>query len=303
MNKIIVIVGPTASGKTDLSVKLASRLNSEIISADSLQVYKEFNICTSKPSIDQMKQVTHHLIGHVSVTQEYSVFSFVKDAEKCISEISKKNKVPIIVGGTGLYIDALIKNFQLVENKYEDYTSDIKNENLYNVLLKLDPISAKYINGKDFKRLRNAINFYKKNKKTIYTQKQNTDSAKPRFEILKFGLNFKDRKKLYNRINSRVDEMLEKGLLNEINEVRKMNVSKTASAAIGFNDLLPYFDGYNLDELVEKMKQKTRRYAKRQITWFKRCDVTNWIFVDEGYDLNDILDKIYQEKFHVQNDE
>lgn len=301
MNKIIVIVGPTASGKTDLSIQLASCLNSEIISADSLQIYKEFNICTSKPSLNQMRKIKHHLIGHISVTQDYSVFSFVKDAEKCISEISKKNKIPIIVGGTGLYIDALTKNFQLVENKYEDYTSNIEDKNLYAVLSKLDPISAEYINKNDFKRLKNAINFYKKNNKSIYTQKQNTDSSKDKFEILKFGLNFKNRQKLYNRINLRVDKMLEKGLLNEIDEVRKMNVSKTASAAIGFNDLLPYFDGHNLDDLIEKMKQKTRRYAKRQITWFKKCEVTNWIFADDGYNLNNILDKIYEKKFHIQN--
>ena len=302
MNKIIVIVGPTASGKTDLSIKLASHLNTEIISADSLQIYKEFNICTSKPSIEQMKQIKHHLIGHISVTQDYSVFSFVKDAEKCISEISKKNKVPVIVGGTGLYIDALTKNFQLVENRYEDFTSDIKNEDLYNILVKLDPVSTKYINKNDFKRLRNAINFYKKNNRSIYTQKQNTDSAKKKFEILKFGLNFKDRKKLYDRINLRVDEMLSQGLLDEINKVRKMKVSKTASAAIGFNDLLPFFEGHDLNDLIEKMKQKTRRYAKRQITWFKKCNDTNWILADDGYDLNDILDKVYEQKFHIQNE-
>ena len=232
MNKIIVIVGPTASGKTDLSIKLASYLNSEIVSADSLQIYKEFNICTSKPSLDQMRKIKHHLIGHISVTRDYSVFSFVKDAEKCISEISKKNKIPIIVGGTGLYIDALTKNFQLVENKCEDYTSNIEDKNLYAVLSELDPISAEYINKNDFKRLRNAINFYKKNNKSIYTQKQNTDSSKGKFAILKFGLNFNNRQKLYDRINLRVDKMLEKGLLNEIDEVRKLNVSKTASAAI-----------------------------------------------------------------------
>ena len=302
MNKIIVIVGPTASGKTDLSIKLASHLNTEIISADSLQIYKEFNICTSKPSIEQMKQIKHHLIGHISVTQDYSVFSFVKDAEKCISEISKKNKVPIIVGGTGLYIDALTKNFQLVENRYEDFTSDIKNEDLHNILFELDPVSAKYINKNDFKRLRNAINFYKKNNRSIYTQKQNTDSAKKKFEILKFGLNFKDRKKLYDRINLRVDEMLSQGLLDEINKVRKMKVSKTASAAIGFNDLLPFFEGHDLNDLIEKMKQKTRRYAKRQITWFKKCNDTNWIFADNGYDLDNILNKIYEEKFNIQNE-
>ena len=302
MNKIIVIVGPTASGKTDLSIKLASHLNTEIISADSLQIYKEFNICTSKPSIEQMKQIKHHLIGHISVTQDYSVFSFVKDAEKCISEISKKNKVPIIVGGTGLYIDALTKNFQLVENRYEDFTSDIKNEDLYNILFELDPVSYKYINKNDFKRLRNAINFYKKNNRSIYTQKQNTDSAEKKFEILKFGLNFKDRKKLYDRINLRVDEMLNHGLLDEIDKVRKMKVSKTASAAIGFNDLLPFFEGHDLNDLIEKMKQKTRRYAKRQITWFKKCDNTNWIFADNGYDLDNILNKIYEEKFNIQNE-
>ena len=305
--KLIVIIGPTASGKTDLAIEIAEKIGGEIISADSLQVYKEFSICTSKPTKEQLERVKHHLIGHISVSSEYSVYSFVQEARQKIKEIINNKKTPIIVGGTGLYIDALINNFQFENssceennnNKFllkpktnilpddaEKNTSNFENnKNLYEILQKLDPLSAEYINQNDLKRISHAINFFNKFGFSIYNQKINTEKNKfkynKEFEIIKLGLNFKNRDILYDRINKRVDSMLQNGLLEEINFVRKLKVSKTASAAIGYKELLPYLNGETtLYQAIEKIKQQTRRYAKRQITWFKRCPITKWILKD-----------------------
>lgn len=295
--KIIVIVGPTASGKTEFAIETAEKINGEIISADSLQVYKEFSICTSKPTKEQLKRVKHNLIGHISVSSEYSVYSFVQDAKQKIKEVINNKKTPIIAGGTGLYIDALINNFQFENSSCEkniDILSSVagevteeNNQNLYEILKKLDPLSAKYINQNDIKRINHAINFFNKFGFSIYNQKINTEKIKleseikKEFEVIKLGLNFKNRDILYDRINKRVDLMLQNGLLEEINHVRKLEVSKTASAAIGYKELLPYFKGETtLYQAIEKIKQQTRRYAKRQITWFKRCPITKWIFKD-----------------------
>ena len=246
--KIIVIVGPTASGKTWLGVELAKIYGGEVISADSMQIYKGMDI-----------------------------------------------KTPIVTGGTGLYIDALINDFQFENSSCEkniDILSSVagevteeNNQNLYEILKKLDPLSAKYINQNDIKRINHAINFFNKFGFSIYNQKINTEKNKfkynKEFEIIKLGLNFKNRDILYDRINKRVDLMLQNGLLEEINRVRKLRVSKTASAAIGYKELLPYFNGETtLYQAIEKIKQQTRRYAKRQITWFKRCPITKWIFKD-----------------------
>ena len=294
--KIIVIVGPTASGKTEFAIETAEKINGEIISADSLQVYKEFSICTSKPTKEQLKRVKHNLIGHISVSSEYSVYSFVQDAKQKIKEVINNKKTPIIAGGTGLYIDALINDFQFENSSCEkniDILSSVagevgeNNKNLYGILKKLDPLSAKYINQNDIKRINHAINFFNKFGFSIYNQKINTEKIKleseikKEFEVIKLGLNFKNRDILYDRINKRVDLMLQNGLLEEINHVRKLEVSKTASAAIGYKELLPYFKGETtLYQAIEKIKQQTRRYAKRQITWFKRCPITKWIFKD-----------------------
>lgn len=293
--KIIVIVGPTASGKTEFAIETAEKIGGEIISADSLQIYKEFSICTSKPTKEQLKRVKHNLIGHISVSSEYSVYSFVQDAKQKIKEIINNKKTPIVTGGTGLYIDALINDFQFENSSCEkniDILSSVagevteeNNQNLYEILKKLDPLSAKYINQNDIKRINHAINFFNKFGFSIYNQKINTEKNKfkynKEFEIIKLGLNFKNRDILYDRINKRVDLMLQNGLLEEINRVRKLRVSKTASAAIGYKELLPYFNGETtLYQAIEKIKQQTRRYAKRQITWFKRCPITKWIFKD-----------------------
>lgn len=303
--KIIVIVGSTCSGKTDLSIKIAKKIKSEIISADSLQVYREFSICTSKPTSKQLNMVKHHLVGHVSVSEEYSVCRFLKDAKEKIKEISAKSMVPIIVGGTGLYIDSLIKNFQFEEAKCENKVK-IDDKDLYDELKKIDPVSTKIIDQNDYKRLSRAIDFFNKFGFSITEQKRKTLESKREYEVLKIGLNFRDRKKLYEKINIRVDKMLKEGLLKEVDEVRRLQVSKTASAAIGYKELLPYFENkVTLAEAVDKIKQETRRYAKRQITWFKRCEITNWFFLDEMKNVDSIGDlvirKIYDIGFDVQN--
>ena len=282
LKKLIVIVGPTAVGKTAFAIELAKKLNSEIISADSLQVYDEFNICTSKPSLEQLKEVKHHLIGTVPISEEYSVYSFVNDSKKIIEKIYSRGKTPIIAGGTGLYIDALLNNFQLEDSKCNDLSLDISDDKLYEYLCKIDPLSAKYINKNDHKRIRHSICFFQKHNFSIVNQKYNTLLSEKKFDVTKIGLSFKSRELLYNRINRRVDNMVREGLLDEINRIRKMKTSKTSRAAIGYKELLPYFEGkVTLNDAIDKIKQQTRRYAKRQITWFKRCKETKWIFLDD----------------------
>ena len=300
MHKIIVIVGPTASGKTDLSIDIAKRIGSEIVSADSLQIYKDFHICTSKPSIDQLKVVKHHLIGHIPISSEYSVFQFVSEAKKCIEIIASSGRIPIIVGGTGLWIDALVNNFQFERFKCNHELLD-QNLDLYSELKKIDPISAQNINKNDHKRLSHAISFFKTFGFSICEQKNRTLQASKNYKVLKIGINFKDRQLLYDRINKRVDKMIENGLLDEIQKVKNMKVSKTASAAIGYKEFLPYFDGkITLNDAINNVKQQTRRYAKRQITWFKRCPITNWFFLDEIENYNGIFSKICELGFDKQ---
>ena len=302
MYKIIVIVGPTCSGKTDLSIEVAKRIGSEIVSADSLQIYKEFSICTSKPTEYQMNLVKHHLIGHVHVSSEYSVFKFLTEASEIIEKISLLGKVPVIVGGTGLWIDALVNNFQLETFKcnHEIFNN---NMDLYEELKKVDPVSAENINKNDHKRISHALSFFKTFGFSISEQKNKTLKSEKKYEVLKIGLNFKDRNLLYDRINKRVDKMIENGLLDEIKKVKEMNLSKTSSAAIGYKEFLPYFDGkISLNDAISNVKRQTRRYAKRQITWFKRCHITKWFFLDEIENYEVIISKIFELKFNEQNE-
>ncbi|MCL2312187.1 MAG: tRNA (adenosine(37)-N6)-dimethylallyltransferase MiaA [Firmicutes bacterium] len=301
--KIIVIVGPTATGKTNLAIKIAEKINSEIISADSAQVYKEFSICTAKPSVDQLCRVKHHLIGHITISENYNVMKFVSESKYLINKISNLNKVPILVGGTGLYIDALINNFQFeIDNK--NYYNLESKQDMFNKLKVLDPIGAKNIDKNDYRRINRAINFFEKFGFSISSQKSNTLNANSKYEILKIGLNFRDRSLLYESINKRVDLMFKNGLIEEVNNIRKYKISRNAASIIGYKELLPYFENkLKLEESVETIKRETRRYAKRQITWFKRCIFTDWKFCDEYYCKsieNSIFEKIYDLNFEKQ---
>ena len=297
--KVISIVGPTASGKTKLAVKLAQKFNGEIVSADSMQIYKGMQIATAKPTFDETEGVKHHLIDFVSPDETYSVAMFVKDASKCIADIYSRGKLPFIVGGTGLYVDSLLNNITFSKEQRDEKLSlelrKIYEEQGVDTLLKMlsefDIDSANRLKAeRNPKRIIRAIEFYKTTGITITEQNEKSKLVKSPYSPVKIGINYKDRAKLYERINKRVDLMLENGLVNEAQDVLSSKLSFTSIKAIGYKELLPYFNGEKtLDECVEKLKMETRRYAKRQITWFKRDLDIDWLYADEYNSFEELL--------------
>lgn len=297
--KVVSIVGPTASGKTKLAVKLAQKFNGEIVSADSMQIYKGMQIATAKPTIEETQGVMHHLIDFVSPDETYSVAMFVKDASKCIADINSIGKLPFIVGGTGLYVDSLLNNITFSDEQRDEKLSlelyKIYEEQGIDTLLKMlsefDMDSANRLKAeRNPKRIIRAIEFYKTTGITITEQNEKSKLVKSPYSPIKIGLNFKDRAKLYERVNKRVDLMLENGLLDEAKDVLANKLSFTSVKAIGYKELLPYFNGEKtLDECVEKLKMETRRYAKRQITWFKGDLDINWLYADEYNSFEELL--------------
>ena len=297
--KVISIVGPTASGKTKLAVKLAKKFNGEIVSADSMQIYKGMQIATAKPTFDETEGIKHHLIDFVSPDETYSVAMFVKDASKCIADINSRGKLPFIVGGTGLYVDSLLNNITFNEEQRDEKLSlelrkiyEVQGiDTLLEMLSEFDIDSANRLKAeRNPKRIIRAIEFYKTTGITITEQNEKSKLEKSPYSPIKIGLNFKDRAKLYERINNRVDLMLENGLVNEAKDVLSNKLSFTSVKAIGYKELLPYFNGEKtLDECVEKLKMETRRYAKRQITWFKRDLDINWLYADDYNSFEELL--------------
>ena len=292
---VIAVMGPTATGKTDLGIELALKLGGEIVSADSMQIYKEFNVLSAKASPDQIKYVPHHFIDYISVTENFSVANYVKAAHKCIKDINFCGKIPVIVGGTGLYIDSLLKNIKFEERNKLDNPEiekllECDNQKLFEHLKKIDPETAEKLHINDTKRLKRAIEFFYTSGYPISEQVENSKKIESNYKACKIGLNFKNRETLYEGINARVDKMLENGLLDEVSKVSKMSLSKTAQGAIGYKEILEYIQGEcDLKTAVELLKQATRRYAKRQITWFKRDEEINWIYIDEYKCFTDII--------------
>lgn len=291
MKKIIVIAGPTASGKTGLSIKLAKEYNGEIVSADSMQIYRGMNIATAKPSISEMDGIKHHLIDFLDYDNVYSVGKYVEDAKNAVEDIVYRGKLPIMCGGTGLYIDSFLNGINFVDN-----SSDIELRNelndlaekkgidyLLNMLLEFDPYSyRKLFEQRNKKRIIRAIEFYKTTGITIAEQNEKSLNSSSNYEYLIFGLKANDRQYLYNRINKRVDLMVENGLVEEAKEVLNLNLSETASKAIGYKQLIPYFNNEaSLEECIDRIKTETRHYAKRQLTWFRRNNEIKWINIDE----------------------
>lgn len=289
--KVVSVVGPTASGKTRLSVELAKNFNGEIISADSMQIYKDMQIATAKPTEEEKCGIVHHLMDFLSPGSTYSVANFVSDAKKCIDDIHSRQKLPIIAGGTGLYVDSLLNNVNFSEEKRDEkLCEELKQichdegvEKLLAILSEFDPESAFRLSQQvNVKRIIRAIEFYKTTGITITEQNKNSMLNKNPYQAVKIGINFRDRQHLYNRINKRVDLMIEQGLLDEAKEILSSNLSFTAVKAIGYKELMPYFNNENsLEECIEKLKMETRRYAKRQITWFKRDKDINWLYADD----------------------
>lgn len=302
--KVISVVGPTASGKTKLSVELAKKFNGEIISADSMQIYKGMQIATAKPTEDEKCGIPHHLMGFLPADKTYSVAMFVKDARKCIADINARNKLSFIVGGTGLYVDSLLNNIQFSDEcRDEKISEELKKiynlygvEKLLEILSEFDEESTQRLKTeKNPKRIIRAIEFYKTTGTTITQQIENSKLEESPYEAIKIGLNFRNREKLYERINRRVDIMLEEGLIDEARQVLSGVLSYTSVKAIGYKELIPFINGEkSLDECVEKLKRETRRYAKRQITWFKRDTEINWLYVDEYNSLSELLNRAVQ---------
>lgn len=273
--KIICIVGPTGVGKTKLSLELAKKLNGEIINADSTQVYKKLDIATAK--IKDMEGTTHHLIDIKEITDDYTVFDFKRDAEIIINDLTKKSITPILVGGTGLYIKALLYNYSLTKEtkEYKDY-SNLSNDELFDKLLKVDPNTA--IHKNNTSRVIRALNYFDINQ-TPMSDKVKDDKLE--YDTIFIGLTT-DRETLYENINKRVDQMMSEGLIDEAKDIYDSNVrTKAVLTPIGYKELFPYFDGSKtLEECILKIKQHTRKYAKRQYTWFKnQMDIT-WFNVD-----------------------
>ena len=298
--KVIVIVGPTASGKTSLGIHIAKQFGGEVISGDSMQIYEKMDIATAKPTAEEMDGVKHHLIGFVNPQDEYSVGSFCEDAKKAVSEIKEKGKVPIIVGGTGLYIDSFINNITFFQDaSSEKIREELYNElnefgieKLYNELISVDSEAAKKIHPNNEVKVIRALEIYRTTGKNLTEQNEQSHQSEREYEPLYIGISYKDREKLYDRINKRVDIMLENGLLDEAKEFYKEYASKTAVNAIGYKELKPFIDGEKtLEECINHLKQSTRRYAKRQLTWFNRNERINWVYPDTYEDISLLYDE------------
>ena len=284
--KVIVICGPTASGKTSLAIELAKKIGGEIISCDSMQVYKDMNIGTAKPTIDEMQGVRHYLLDFVLPNKRYSVAEFKEDATKAIQTILSHNNIPIIVGGTGLYVDSLIKNITYPELEIDiDYRKELEQiateeglQSLYEKAKLIDEEAMKSISKNDKKRIMRVLEIYHQTGKTKTELEKESRKILPPYNYKVFAINM-DREKLYNRINKRVDIMIEQGLIEEVKQlIDKYQEFPTAMQGLGYKEVVKYLNKeLTKEEMIEILKMETRRYAKRQLTWFRKNKEIKWI--------------------------
>ena len=302
--KVVVIVVPTASGKTALSIELAKRINGEIISSDSMQIYKDMDIGTAKVTKEEMQGIKHYLVDCVSPDMRYTVSDFKKDSQKAINEIIEKGKVPIVVGGTGLYVNSLIYGIEYQDMNFdEEYRNELmkiaeSNEGLiklYEQANQIDPEAMEKISPNDKKRIVRVLEIYKQTGKTKTEQEILSRQKGVDYDFKVFGITM-ERSKLYERINSRVDIMINQGLENEVkNLISKYSEFPTALQGLGYKEVIEFFDGkISRDEMIEKIKQESRRYAKRQLTWFKKNKETIWLNAENGIgeNINIILEEL-----------
>jgi tRNA dimethylallyltransferase len=299
---IIIIAGPTASGKTAVGIEIAKRLNGEIISADSMQIYKYMDIGSAKPTKEEMQEIPHHMIDVIFPQEEFSVAVFRKMVTGYIDEITEKNKLPIIVGGTGLYINSLTRNLDFTEISFDlNYRNELTeialnngNEHLHKMLEAVDVESYQRLFPNDVKRVIRALEVYKHTGKTI-TEYQKESKARPiDYNLAYVGLNM-DRQTLYNRINMRVDKMFDMGILDEVTRLKDMGYQRNmvSMQGIGYKEIFDYLDGVcTLEEVKDKIKQFSRNYAKRQLTWFKRDERINWVNIDEYTSFEEMIENI-----------
>lgn len=299
--KVIVIVGPTCSGKTNLSLKLAQLIPSEIISADSRQIYKYLNIGTAKPSKLQLEIVAHHLIDILDPSENYDSSLFEKDAEKVIEEIFNKDKTPIVVGGSGLYIQALVDGIFTTAGKDEEYRKELHqkrkefgNEFLYDELKKVDTVSASKMLPQNWKRVMRALEVFHSTGEPIWKHHQKQSSSKvKKYKFKQYGLNW-DRKTLYENIDQRVYEMIEEGFVEEVENILNKGYDKNLNSlnTVGYKEIIQYLDGIiSLERAIELTKRNTRHYAKRQLTWFRKDKRIQWFDVS---DISQIDKSVYE---------
>lgn len=304
---LVSVAGPTASGKTRLGVAVAKYFDGEVVSADSMQIYKGMDIATAKPSLEETDGIVHHLIDFLPPSESFSVAQYVTLAKECIEDINKRGKLPVLVGGTGLYVDSLLNNISFSEDdadyalrkQLEEKAKQSGADVLLDELRTFDPESAERMHPNNLKRIIRAIEIYRTTGITMTEQNKRSRLADSPFKSVKIGLKAQDRQYLYDRINRRVDVMIEKGLIEEARRVLSSDCSMTAQKAIGYKELVPYFKGTStLDECIEKLKMESRRYAKRQLTWFLRDKDIKWFDIDTFQDYDELSTSVLK---YVEN--
>ena len=299
---VIAVVGPTASGKTSLSIEIAKHFSGQVVSADSMQIYEKMNIATAKPTDDEMQGVPHHLIDFQPIDKKFSVAEYVTLAKNCIEKIHNDGDLPVVAGGTGLYVDSLLQNIQFSK---EESNNELRNELtelfdqkgaefMLEALREIDPQTAEKLHLNDKSRIIRALEIYKATGKTMTEQKILSREEESPFDVLYVGINYRDRNVLYDRINQRVDIMVENGLLDEAKDFYNIDADKTACQAIGYKELAPYFNGEkSLEECLESLKIETRHYAKRQLTWFRKNENINWVYPDDYENAEDMYKSVF----------
>lgn len=298
LNKVISVVGPTASGKTALGVALAQRFHGEVVSFDSMQIYRRMDIGTAKPTQEEMQGIPHHMIDVAEPEENWSVARYVEAAVPVVEDILSRGKTPILVGGTGLYVDSLLsgRSFAVQATGWrEKLQAQAKAEGILTLLEELrqvDPEAAARLHPADEKRIIRALEVWHETGQTITQHNRQTQALPPRYQAVTIGLNFADRTDLHQRVARRVDEMVKRGLYDEIRDLLASGVPEncTAMQAIGYKEIVAAMkNGTSLDEAAEEVKLRTRQYAKRQLTWFRRNPETNWYFWQKEPDFQALI--------------
>lgn len=300
VNRVIVICGPTASGKTALAVELAKKYNGEVISADSMQIYTDMDIASAKPTAEEQQGIPHHLVGYLEPSESFSVADYVKLCDKCVRDILSRGKTPIICGGTGLYISSFVDNLTFDDSKqdfsYREEMRTFANEHgnaaLLDKLRAVDPETAETLHENNVGRIIRALEVYHTTGHTISRAKEMSRQAPSPYEFVMIALDFEDRALLHDRINRRVDVMVSRGLVEEARRCFEQPDRPTAAQAIGCKELYPFFRGErSLEECIEELKLRTRQYAKRQMTWFRRDERISHLNIGENDELSDVVQK------------
>lgn len=287
---LIAIVGPTASGKTSLAVEICKHYGAEAVSCDSMQIYKGMDIATAKPTVEEMQGIPHHLIGFLDPDEVFSVAKYCETAKNIIYDINSRGKKVVLVGGTGLYYSSLVDNIEFLQEETDfEYRELLKKraeqdgaQSLLDELYRIDPDAASQLHVNNLGRIIRALEIYHSTGKTKTNQNEESRNNPSAFKVTAICLDARDRQFLYDRINRRVDIMLENGLVEEARAFFESPLGRTARQAIGYKELNPYFNGEKtLDECIENLKMQTRRYAKRQLTWFRRDEKIRFLYIDD----------------------